>query len=163
MSRTRRWMRYVAGLTFVILGFFAVGACGSSGDSDSITLRYAFFAPESTFPAVQMHKWADELKERTDGQVEVDLFFGGTLLDSGDIYDGVKQGTVDVGLDQPAYDTKRFPFSSVIELPVGIESAEVASQTFFDLLTKDTPSEYDGFQIITAFTTEPAYVQTIDP
>lgn len=171
MSRTKR---RVLGLTTVLTVALALGACGSgNGDgdpgggeangADPITLRYAFFAPPTSFPGVQMEEWANQLNERTDGQVTVELFPGGTLLAAGDIYDGVTEGVVDVGLDSPAYDAGRFPFSSVMAVPVGIDNAEVASRTFYDLLTEYEPAEFEGYQIITAFTSEPAYIQTVNP
>ncbi|SJM52825.1 TRAP transporter solute receptor, unknown substrate 3 [Actinomycetales bacterium JB111] len=137
------------------------GEAGSDGEGGGdITLSYAFFAPAASFPAVQMEEWAAQLNERTDGQVTVETFPGGTLLSAGDIYDGVSQGVVDVGLDSPAYDTERFPFSSVINQPIGIENSQVASATFLDLLLEYEPEEFSDYVIITAFTTEPAYIQS---
>jgi|AntAceMinimDraft_6_1070360.scaffolds.fasta_scaffold02385_6 TRAP-type C4-dicarboxylate transport system substrate-binding protein len=132
-------------------------------EAETITLSYAFFAPAQSFPAVQMQEWADQISERTDGQVEVELFVGGTLLSSGDIFDGVTAGIVDIGLDSPAYDTGRFPFSSVINIPIGMESAETSSRTFLQLLEEYEPEEFAGFEIITAFTTEASYLQTKTP
>lgn len=136
---------------------------GSGGDDETITLSYAFFAPAASFPAVQMEEWAEQVNERTNGKVEVDLFVGGTLLDSGDIYDGVSQGVVDIGLDSPAYDSGRFPLSSVINLPIGLPDSTTASATFLDLLSEYEPEEFADYEIVTAFTTEPAYIQTSVP
>lgn len=164
-----RTRRHVVGLSALAVAGLALAACGNGNgggngaEGDTITLRYAFYAPAVSFPSIQMEEWAEQLNERTNGQVEVELFVGGTLLGTGDIYDGVSGGTVDVGLDSPAYDTSRFPFSSVINVPIGIENAQVASATFLDLLEEYEPAEYEGFELITAFTTEPAYIQTQDP
>lgn len=150
-----------------LLGIALLAACGGSTDAVSddseISLTYAFFAPEQTFPAVQMQEWADRLSEETDGQVSVELFPGGTLLDSGDIYDGVREGVADIGMDSPAYDIGRFPVSSVITLPLGFENSRVASLTMLDLLEEYEPAEFAGYEIITAFTTEPARLQTVEP
>lgn len=134
-----------------------------SDSSETIKLSYAFFAPATSFPSVQMEEWAKELNERTDGQVEVELFVGGTLLGAGDIYEGVSQGVVDVGLDSPAYDTSRFPFSSVINIPLGLTDPKISSLTFLTLLEEFHPSEFDNFEIVTAFTTEASYLQTLKP
>ncbi|MGY1721083.1 TRAP transporter substrate-binding protein [Blastococcus sp. SYSU DS0552] len=141
------------------------GAAGSSagGGGEQITLSYAFFAPQASFPGVQMEEWASRMDECTDGQVAVDFYPGGTLLGSGDIFDGVSQGVVDIGMDSPAYDVGRFPLSSVIALPVGFANAEAPSKTFLDLITEYEPAEYDGYEIVTAFTTEPAHLQTQQP
>ncbi|MFD0772963.1 TRAP transporter substrate-binding protein DctP [Streptomonospora algeriensis] len=140
-----------------------MGGGGGAGSDDEIELSYAFFAPAESFPGVQMEEWADRLAEETDGQVTVQTYPGGTLMEAGDIYDGVSEGAVDVGLDSPAYDSSRFPFSSVINQPVGIENAQVASATFLDLLLEYEPAEFEDYRIITAFTTEPAYLQTQEP
>lgn len=133
------------------------------GEDAEINLRYAFFAPAASFPAVQMEEWAEQLNERTDGQVSVELFPGGTLLGSGDIFDGVSGGITDVGMDSPAYDVGRFPLSSVVSLPVGFPNSQVASLTMLDLLEEFEPEEFAGYEIITAFTTEPAYIQSQSP
>ena len=169
----------LAGAAIFLAGALALSACASSAEEpttgsgggeqpttapvEPVKLTYAFFAPAASFPAVQMEKWAEELSARTDGQVEVELFVGSTLLGSGDIYDGVLQGVADVGLDSPAYDTERFAFSSVINVPLGFQNAQTASKTFLDLLLEYDPAEFQDFQIITAFTTEPAFLQTLQP
>lgn len=126
-------------------------------------LRYAFFAPAGSFPGLQMELWSDRLGEETDGQVTTELFPGSTLLGSGDIYDGVTQGVAEVGLDSPAYDVGRFPAASVINMPLGFVCARSASATFLELLNEFQPEEFADYEIITAFTTEPAYLQSQEP
>ncbi|GAA3731115.1 TRAP-type C4-dicarboxylate transport system substrate-binding protein [Spinactinospora alkalitolerans] len=166
MSRRNRFIAAITASGTALLLTACMGGGGSAAaiaPDDEIRLSYAFFAPAASFPGVQMEEWADRLAERTDGQVTVQTYPGGTLMSAGDIYDGVSAGVVDVGLDSPAYDSRRFPFSSVINQPVGIESARVGSAAFLDLLLEYEPAEFDGYQIITAFTTEPAYLQTQTP
>lgn len=143
------------------------GDDGADGDAaeagDPVTLSYAFFAPEVSFPGVQMQEFGERLDEMTETDVTVELFAGGTLLGSGDIFDGVSQGVADIGMDSPAYDTSRFPLSSAVNLPLGFANAQAASHTFYDLLAEYGQDEFEGYRIITAFTTEPAHLQTIDP
>lgn len=126
-------------------------------------LRYAFFAPAQSFPGLQMELWSERLGEETNGQVTTELFPGSTLLGSGDIYDGVTAGVAEVGLDSPAYDVGRFPAASVINMPLGFMCARSASATLLELLNEFQPEEFADFEIITAFTTEPAYLQTQEP
>lgn len=156
----------------VAAGAMAAGlvatACNGTGEDGpgadaEITLSYSFFAPAASFPGVQMEEWAKLVAERTDGRVTVELFPGGTLLDTGDTYDGVREGVADVGMDSPAYDVGRFPFSSVVSLPIDFPNAQVASLTMLDLLEEYQPEEFADFEIITAFTTEPARIQTTQP
>lgn len=139
------------------------GEDGGEAAGDPVTLSYAFFAPEASFPGVQMNEFADRLDEMTETEVTVELYPGGTLLESGDIFDGVSQGVADIGMDSPAYDTSRFPLSSAINLPVDFANSQAASHTFYDLLMEHGQDEYEGYKIVTAFTTEPAYLQTTEP
>jgi TRAP-type C4-dicarboxylate transport system substrate-binding protein len=127
-----------------------------------VTLKYAFFAPENTFPAVGMKWWAEEMSKRTNGQVEVQMFFGGTLLTPQNMYDGVLQGTADIGLSCPTYEPGRFPVLAVNDLPGLYESAEQASATVWDVTMEMMPQELAQFHVVTIFGMEPAYIMTID-
>lgn len=128
-----------------------------------VTLTYAFFAPAGTFPGKQMAHWADELKKRTNGKVEVRTFPGGTLLGARDMYDGVAKGVADIGLGAPSYDPGRFPLTAGLSMPLGFPNATVASQTLWAVTKEFKPKEYDGFKLIAMFTTEPGYIQSRSP
>ena len=92
-----------------------------------ITLNYAFFAPAGTFPGKQMAHWAEEMKKRTNGKVEVKTFPGGTLLGAREMYDGVTKGVADIGLGSPSYDPGRFPLTAGISMPVNFPNATVVN------------------------------------
>ena len=128
-----------------------------------ITLNYAFFAPAGTFPGKQMAHWAEEMKKRTNGKVEVKTFPGGTLLGAREMYDGVTKGVADIGLGSPSYDPGRFPLTAGISMPVNFPNATVASQTLWAVTKELKPKEYDGFKVIAMFTTEPGYIQSRNP
>ena len=128
-----------------------------------ITLNYAFFAPAGTFPGKQMAHWAEEMKKRTNGKVEVKTFPGGTLLGAREMYDGVTKGVADIGLGSPSYDPGRFPLTSGISMPVNFPNATVASQTLWAVTKELKPKEYDAFKVIAMFTTEPGYIQSRNP
>lgn len=167
--RRNRVLR-AAALASVVTLFLAACTAGSGGTDatgdgggdggGSVTLRYAFFAPIQTFPGVQMEEWAKRLQEKTETDVEVQMFAGGTLLGAGDIFSGVAEGVADVGMDSPAYDIERFPLASVINLQLGYQCAQAASMAFLDLLLEYKPQGFEGFKIVTAFTTEPAHIQS---
>ncbi|MBD8005176.1 TRAP transporter substrate-binding protein [Bacillus norwichensis] len=164
-------MRFVKKRKFLTLVcclmVFLLTACGTketagdpSGSKENITLSYAFFAPDNTFPAVQMKKWAEELESRTDGQVKIEMFFGGTLLEASNMFDGVANGTADIGLTATTYEPKRFPLLEISDLPSGYPNSEVASQVVHDLIKEYPPEALKDFKIITAFATEPSYIQS---
>lgn len=160
--------KLLAFIVLLVTGIFLI-ACNdeqntsSTEASDKITLTYAFFAPDSTFPAVQMKKWAEELESRTDGQVEVEMFFGGSLLEANNMFEGVKNGTADIGLTSTSYEPGRFPLMEISDLPSGYPNSKVASQVVNDLMKEYPPEALEDFKTITAFATEPAYIQSLDP
>lgn len=149
--------------TLLLTGCTAGADSGSTDDGGNVSLSYAFFAPIESFPGVQMEEWAKRLEKQTDTKVSIKMFAGGTLLGSGDIFDGVSKGVVDVGMDSPAYDITRFPLMSVVTLPIGFQCSQSASMTMLDLLREYKPAGFEGYQVVTAFTTEPAYLQSKQP
>lgn len=156
----------------LLLAAVILGACGADGSEksasnkskgDVIKLTYAFFAPAGTFPAVQMEEWKKRLEEKTDGKVEVELFPGGTLLEANNMYDGVANGTADIGLTSTSYESGRFPLLAISDMPSGYANAKSASHVAADLVEKYPPEALKDFKIITTFATEPAYIQSKKP
>ncbi|WP_428912381.1 TRAP transporter substrate-binding protein [Niallia sp. Krafla_26] len=136
---------------------------GNSSSGDVIELNYAFFAPAGTFPAVQMEKWAEEVEKRTDGKVKVNTFPGGSLLTAENMYDGVANGLADIGLSSTTYEPGRFPLLAISDMPSGYPNAAVASKVVADLVNEYPPDALKDFKIITAFASEPAYIQSQKP
>lgn len=130
---------------------------------ETITLKYAFFAPAGTFPAVQMEEWASRINERTDGWVEVETYPGGALLGPFNMFDGVLEGVAEIGLSCPSYEPGRFPLIELADYPLDFPSAEVASVVLWELVQEFQPAELNDFKVITMFATEPAYIQSKDP
>ncbi len=127
-----------------------------------ITLTYANFPPSTTFPCVQMERWAKEVEKRTNGRVKIQTFPGGTLLPAKNIFDGVITGTADIGNFAMSYQPGRFPVSEAVDLPIGFSSARNASLALNDLLEK-YPKEFDKVKLLTVFTCPPADFMTIKP
>jgi len=128
-----------------------------------IVLKYANFPPATTFPCVQMERWAKEVEKRTNGRVKVQTFPGGTLLPAKSIFDGVVTGTADIGNFAMSYQPGRFPVSEAIDLPIGFTSAKAASLALFDLIEKYNPKEFEKVKVLTLFTCPPADIMTKIP
>ncbi len=129
----------------------------------TITLKYANFPPATTFPCVQMERWAKEVEKRTTGKVKVQTFPGGTLLPAKNIFDGVISGMADIGNFAMSYQPGRFPISEAVDLPVGFANARVASLVLFDLIEKYNPKEFEKVKVLTLFTCPPANLMTSKP
>lgn len=160
MNRRKTLVRIACSLA---LGLSVLAAPLSAANAAEIELTYAFFAPAGTFPGKQMAHWAEEVKKRTNGKVEVKTFAGGALLGAREMYDGVAKGVADIGLGAPSYDPGRFPLTSGVSLPVGFPNATVASRTLWELTQEFKPKEFEQFKVIAMFTTEPGYIQSRAP
>ncbi len=135
----------------------------ASGATTAIILKYANFPPASTFPSVQMERWAKEVEKRTNGKVKVQTFPGGTLLPAKNIFDGVVSGMADIGNFAMSYQPGRFPVSEAIDLPLGFKSAKVGSLVLYDLIEKYNPKEFEKVKLLTVFTCPPGDLMTSRP
>jgi len=145
-----------------LLALSMLSACAGKSQ-EVIKLTYANFPAASTFPCVQMERWAQEVEKRTGGRVKVQTFPGGTLLGAANMFDGVVSGAADVGCFSPSYQPGRFPLSEAVDLPLGFANAKVASLVYWDMVQKFNPKEYEKVKVLTVFTCAPANLMTRNP
>jgi len=150
-------------LALVILLGTQVFVPGKVQGQTTIILKYANFPPSTTFPCVQMERWAKEVEKRTNGKVKVQTFPGGTLLPAKNIFDGVVSGMADIGNFAMSYQPGRFPLSEAVDLPVGFPNARVASLVLFDLIEKYNAKEFEKVKLLTLFTCPPSNLMTSTP
>ncbi len=147
---------------FILTIFLVLGSyCMVS--AETIRLSYANFPPASTFPSVQMERWKEAVEERTNGQVRIDTYPGGSLLGARNMFRGVIQGQADIGNICMSYQPGVFPMTTVLELPLGITSSKVASVVLWDLFEKYQPVEFDQVKVLTMFGTAPSNLMTKQP
>jgi len=149
--------------SFFFLAVFLIAGFAATGADAEIKLTYANFPPAQTFPCVQMERWAKEVEKRTNGQVKIQTFPGGTLLPAKNIFEGIISGTADIGNFAMSYQPGRFPLSEAIDLPLGFTSARAASLALYDLIEKYRPKEFEKVKIITLFTCPPNDLMTSKP
>ena len=100
----------------------------------------------------------DKVVKRSNGQVEIQTFMGSSLLGPKDIYDGVVQGTVDIGLTMPGYNTGKFPEMELVEMPHGYLSAFVSSHVANDYFNQFNPKEYSQTKMLYWFASPPSVI-----
>ena len=103
--------------------------------------------------------FADEVKERTNGKVEITLYPGDTLVTSASIYDSLVQGIVDMGEADPAYSVAAFPMSSALFLP-GMNYANSVAATYAvdEMFTQSGQKEFEKAHFLFAFGMSPSIV-----
>jgi TRAP-type C4-dicarboxylate transport system substrate-binding protein len=153
-------------LGFIVLAMtvlFIGGLLPSSAHAGPIKLSYANFPPAPTFPCVQMERWKEEVEKKTGGQIAINTYPGGTLLDAKNMMDGVIAGQADIGCLCMAYQPGRFIVTNATALPLGFPNATVASLTLWDLYRKQKPEEFAKVKVLTMFTCAPANIYAKKP
>jgi TRAP-type C4-dicarboxylate transport system substrate-binding protein len=93
------------------------------------------------FPPTHIHtrlatEWAEEIKQRTDGAVEITIYSAGSLTKPDLCYQGVISGVSDIGMSCLAYTPGRFPILEGLDLPVGYPDGVAATRIANALLKK---------------------------
>lgn len=82
----------------IILLAFVVGLTVPVGaDSKPITLRFHTELPARSFAAMKtLNPLAERVKQQTNGQVNIKIYYGATLCSPLDAYDAAVKGLVDI-------------------------------------------------------------------
>ena len=111
-------------------------------------LTYSVFFPAPHKNAVLATDWAKEIEKRTNGKVQITMFYGGTLTPADKCYDGVVKGISDIGFSVLAYTRGKFPLVEVADLPLGMKTGLVATKAINDFYKKFKPKEFDEVQVM---------------
>ncbi len=143
---------------FVTVLFVLVSAPGQC--ADTVTLTYSIFFPATHGHTLLATEWAKEVEKKTNGAVKINMFPGGTLTPPDQCYDGVVKGISDVGMSVVSYTMGRFPFSEVIDLPLGYTSGIQATRLSNAYYEKFKPKEFDNTKIMYLHAYGPGIVHT---
>jgi TRAP-type C4-dicarboxylate transport system substrate-binding protein len=113
-----------------------------------IKLNYSIFFPAPHKNAILSTEWAKEIEKRTNGKVQITMFYGGTLTPADKCYDGVVKGISDIGFSVLAYTRGKFPLTEVSDLPLGMKTGLVATKVINDYYKKFKPKELDEVKIM---------------
>src|SRR3989339_2170833 len=106
-------------LLVVLMGvsLFLTGV--SAASAQTIKLKFAaFFPPAHKFCTVNQ-QFCDEIKQRTNGRVEITHYPGGTLANAPKMFSSVLDGVADFGLAAAALTRGRLPMAEAFDSPMG--------------------------------------------
>ncbi|MYI68077.1 MAG: TRAP transporter substrate-binding protein, partial [Boseongicola sp. SB0673_bin_14] len=160
-------MRVGRGLSgAVALVLFAAGLLCSSPDraeAEQIILRlHHFNSPKAIAHRLFLQPWADEIEEKSEGLVKIQVFpamqLGGRPAD---LYGQARDGVVDIVWTIPGYTPGRFPLTEVFELPFLSGNATAASQALTEFHGKWLREEYKDTHPLVFHSTAPTHVHTV--
>jgi TRAP-type C4-dicarboxylate transport system substrate-binding protein len=111
-------------------------------------------------------KWKQMIEEKTDGRVKLTIYPASTLAKGGDIFDAVKSGAIDIGVDSGAYYAGRFPLWEGTQLPfLGAQSSRAASRAWMDLYAEipELQKEYADVHVLWMYSQGPGQLVTRKP
>jgi TRAP-type C4-dicarboxylate transport system substrate-binding protein len=110
-----------------------------------------------------MERFVQELEARTEGRVKIRTPAGGTLLAAREIFDGVIQGTADIGNFAMSYQPGRFPVTEALDLPHFFPDAKTATRALEAVMDEFKPAEFADVVVLSVFTCPPAIVMSKPP
>lgn len=114
-----------------------------AGAAETTLRMHHFMPPVSTTHTKMFVPWADTIREKTDGKVEVQVFpsmqMGGRPPE---LFDQARNGVVDISFTVAGYTPGRFAVAEAIGLPFNITTAERASVAMQTVMEKHGLPEY---------------------
>lgn len=122
-------------------------------DMKPIKLKLGHIVKPDGPVAIAAVRFADLMKERTNGKIIIEVYDSGTLGSQRDLLEGLQIGTVDMTLSSPAIMSSLTPKVSVFDLPYIFKNAEQAYKVLDGELGKSIFAEGEkyGYTYINAW------------
>ena len=152
----------------LLAGAVLVAGCGKqaadgAGAKRPVKLTYSVFFPPTHVQSKLAVEWADEIRKRTGGQVQITVFAGGALTKADQCYQGVVDGVSDIGMSAFAYTRGRFPLLEGLDLPVGYPDGVSATRIAHALTAKFNPAETQDTKLLYVHAHGPGVLATKKP
>ncbi|MCF3944147.1 hypothetical protein [Oceanobacillus alkalisoli] len=126
-------------LTVLLVGCGISSAQKGMGDDEVIELRVGTGVPTThIINQAYFTPWLEAVEKETNGKVQFETHYGGSLVAMGREYDALESGIVDIVLPMfQMYDPVRFPLSEVSMLPVMESDVYIATKAYEELVLGD--------------------------
>jgi TRAP-type transport system periplasmic protein len=150
----RKLIISLAAVMIFAVNFF--GGCGKSdgqngeetSEQKAVELSYSVFFPPSHIQCVTAQEWADEIKSRSNGRINITIHAGGTLTQAPQCYEGVVAGISDIGMSCFAYTRGRFPLLEGLDLPLGYPTGTAATAISTKMALDFAPEEIKDVKLL---------------
>jgi TRAP-type C4-dicarboxylate transport system substrate-binding protein len=135
---------------------------GEAPPTGTIELKFANYIPAPALHSLLLEEFCNELVARTNGQIQVDYYAGGSLLTAEAVFDGVIDGVADMGYSHIYYTPGRMPVTECAGLPIGYSSAWVSGHVVDDFYNEFKPAEFDDVKVLWMSTSTASAISTAD-
>jgi TRAP-type C4-dicarboxylate transport system substrate-binding protein len=129
---------------------------------DAVKLRLSHWVAPGHAMSVWIQNWANDLKAKSGGKLDIEVFPGGQLGPVTDHYDMVRRGTVDIGWILHGTNADRFPLTTLLSVP-GIVGTSVAGTKIANdrqLRASHFDPEARGLKNLVLFTNQGGHLHT---
>ena len=100
-----------------MLGTLALAMAAHTAGAQEFRFRFSADSPTTNIKVQAFQKWADLVKEKSDGRVSIRIYPGAQLYNDVNVIPAVGSGTVDLGAPPSSLLTSVVPEAAVFELP----------------------------------------------
>lgn len=114
-----------------VIAALAIVASAAVVPAQARTLHYATPSPPTDNPSNEVLRWwADEIRSRTNGSIEIKVHWLGSLVKYVDAAQGVSSGIADIAPMTPEYTQARLPLWSLSATTIGSGDPYVATEAW---------------------------------
>lgn len=156
-----KWVRQsiIVAMAALFAIFFFLNTTAQAQEK-AVKLRFASFWPPMHGFAALEGAWCKEVEKRTNGRVKVSYFAGGVLAPPAQMFDSLEKGIFDVGSGYFTYHPGRFPFSEILDLPLGYRDGSQSTLHANAFMKKFRPKEYDTVHMLFLHASGPSFMQS---
>ena len=141
----------------MLAGATAIAAPNVAHSQTVYNLKLGHFISPQHIMSVYLQKWVDELKEKSNGRLNITIFPANTMGPVQNYADYARTGVADITWFLHGATPGRFPLTEVIQLPYMVGSAEIGTKVLNDPeVLKLLEPEYQGVKISICSRTSPA-------
>ncbi|HEX6513484.1 MAG TPA: TRAP transporter substrate-binding protein [Chloroflexota bacterium] len=95
----------------------SAGTAAVAKDGPSFTFKLATGFPQTDFSAQGLQHWADMVGERTGGRIKFQFFWAASLLNTTQLFQGIRDGLADFGDPATSFTSGQVPDVASFEVP----------------------------------------------
>lgn len=104
---------------------------GQTDEEQHWTLRYDYYSTEASEPAI-IDKWyLNEVADRSDGRIEIEYYWAGSLHKTGEHYQAIQDGSCDITFLNYGYYSTELPISRGVEWKFRDSCTQAGADGFF--------------------------------
>lgn len=131
-------VRSFTGLLAGAVAATALAACGTGSESDTgefteVELKYATPIPETAAIETMVTAWTEKVDELTDGAVEIEPYYSGSLVPGAEALAALADGRIDMAYTPNVYFPEQMPMYQVSAIPWLTSDAAAVPLTLMDL------------------------------